>query len=134
MKKKQILTLCFGFLACLYFAIVAVVAHDNSFETTGILGGVYALAVLIVSIVLARFCYTERFSLSWHDYSVITVVMLVLSSLSLNLSVTAEYETLYEFLDVLVNAIPTLSLGVCFGSCWLVGTSRRRRSGGENKR
>lgn len=134
MKKKHILTLSFGFLACLYVALAAVSLYTDGILPLVISDGVWVAAVFSIAALLFIFCRKGTFSLSWYNYSVMTVGALACTLISGYFTVTAEYETLYEFSDVLANTLPTLSLGVCFGFWWLVGVIRQRKSGGETKR
>lgn len=139
MKKKHILTLCFGLLACLYLVLVAVAVHTNDLLPRAIACGVWVAVVFLIAATLSVFCRKETFSLSWYDYSVITVGALACTLISGYFTATAEFDTLFEFFDVLPDTVPTLSLGVCFGFWWLVGKIKRHKNqsdralGGETK-
>ena len=123
-QKTIVLTICACLLIGLYLTFAAVSAYAYYTEgiplVAGLVGIAYVLVALGVSVVLARFCRKGRFGLSWHDYSVLTLIALCITTLSACFAIGAWYDSLYEFLLVLLDALPTLSLGLCFGVSWLI--------------
>ncbi len=123
MKKKHILALCFGLLACLYAALAMVSLYAESIGNLlplVIADGVWVAAVFSIAALLS-------FLLPQNDFSVITAVAAVCTLISGYSFVTAEFGTLLGFFDTLLNTLPTLTIGFCFGFWWFVGVIRQHK-------